>query len=214
VDKRVRTLRLLTRSENPAFEELCASFLREADALSACHFARALERDLTLKELTRLLGTLRDEALAETLVASARIWKRDRVLRPAAHAAADDDRRHFLGLLVTISDRDEVLRLLAERHPGKDAEKLLVDFATSLDLSDPDAAPTLDETTRLVLRRVLEGCSESRLLERLADDFDADDVRAAAPDLRALEGALRGSSLFGPLCPRPRRVEVLQASSV
>jgi hypothetical protein len=211
--KRVRTLKMLKRSESPFFEEMATLFLRDADALSACKFVEEVEPELTIPELEGLLRPHLDPDLASTLLATARHWRRDRWLRPLAHGA-DADRRHFLGLLLTIGDREGMLKLLAERYPGKDVAKLLVDWMTSLDVPDADAAPTMDETTRVVLRHILEGSSKEGLLERLADDFDPADVRELAPELHQLESAIRSSSLYGPLCPRSRHVAGLAASSI
>ena len=212
--KRILTLRLLKRSDNPAFEEMAALFLRTADALSTCQFVAEMERDLPLSDLAALLGPHVDADLTRTLLATARTWKRDRWVRPLVHASRDADRTHFLGLLLTIGDRDGILKLLGERYPGRDVAKLLVDWTTSLDIHDGDVAPALDETTRLVLRHVLEGRSGGALLERLADDFDAEDVRALAPDLQELEGAIRRSFMFGPLCPRAGQTSGLVSSSI
>jgi hypothetical protein len=106
--------------------------------------------------------------------------------------------RFLLALLLLVPDRKLIDTLLAAEYPDQAPEEFIM--ASAKEMSGLDTIGIeLDELNSLLFRCLLEGLDEEGTLERLAVEYDADDVRQQRDSVLIQRRRIAGSELFAPL---------------
>ncbi len=113
--------------------------------------------------------------------------------------------RFLLALLMNVSRRSEVLRLVAERYPGERPAALVAMWVRELAAtrlpgeSGSVLGLELGDAELAVFEQLLAGLDVAAIGARLREEFDPADVDAALPGIDELCAAFRRSLLFRPL---------------
>jgi hypothetical protein len=199
-------LELLARIEHPERLELFDAAVRDAPPATAFVLLEAAAGFLASKEECAELASR--VAAAHPVLASVihdYVAERRRQLHVASLRTRVRSAPHrlLLALLLTVPSRDGVLRLVQEEKPGAPPLDTLMDWIQGLtgELAS-GASSGLDASELRVLRHVLAGASDARVVEALGSEYDATDVETQAPKVVAMCQAFRNSDLFRPLFAR------------
>jgi hypothetical protein len=97
------------------------------------------------------------------------------------------DHRFFLAMLLVLPERTLILDAIARRYPDGDPVTRIVGWIEDLADALGGVGATIDHSS-IVLAEMLRGHAGDRLLARLDEDFDIEDVR---DDIVLLEQQLR-----------------------
>ena len=143
----------------------------------------------------------RHPAVAEVLEAAVAELRRQALIVQRRKALRSPDHRFLLALLLNVDSRDEIIRLVRDRTPGRDPVDQIVQWVAEMSPTADAASPedhamsySLGEIELRVFRGLLEQRSVEEIITALKDDFD--DVEGQQQQLRALCTALQHSALF------------------
>ena len=152
-----------------------------------------------LKKARRRHGTLVDllPPVFEEQERQLNIIKRRQYITSVEH-------RFFLALLLNAPGRAEVLDLVKQRFPEKEAADTIVGWVEELSTtkvwgsreSNVLGLDDVDDVTLWALRGLLEGLSEAQIEDALVDGFSAEEASSLKSELPGLCHAIRTSILF------------------
>lgn len=156
------------------------------DFMSAQRFDRPL-----LEEVYEQAKEVHGEALE--LVWRSLELARVRSLLAAIETGKDARHRLLLFLLLFMPDKAAMVSFLEREHPGKDASRLLRQW-----LLEARGAFGFERDTlsTFLLEGLLDELTEEELLERLGEEFDAQDVDDLRGDIRRVCHEILGQPLF------------------
>jgi hypothetical protein len=208
-----RVLELLEavfRSRLDDRETIAVELLETADlhtsvlVLDKLHFIARPE----LERLSEVVCRRYPWAAAHVRAAVAEL-RRQRLITSRRNAAHDPEHRYLLALLLNLDERDDILRFVAQRVPGRDPVEQIVRWVAELsslgeggESDEPSAGYAFGEVELEIFRHLLEERSVDEILAALAQKYD--EVADQALSVRSLCEAMQNSAMFRQLLRRPR----------
>ena len=202
-----RLLQLFAVAHDCGFPEraqLVAEFLESADLHSAVLLLERLAF-VAPDQFDAMLALLRkrDPESAATLAAAFGEVRRQQLVTQWRRQVHAPEHRFLLALLLNVSGRDEILRLVSERVPMRDPIDQVITWLG--EMSPPDQAGEarnplsyhLGGVELRILRHLLARQSVEEIIASLDAEFD--DVGSQIDDIRALCAALPRALLLEPL---------------
>ena len=187
--KKVETVELLLRMKHPEADKFIGELIDASDFQTTYSVLKTTFAFLCHRELEELLGLARSRDRFDALLDRARAkhgapaelllpvfeeeWLQNDISRRRAEIKGEDH-RFFLALLLNVPNRREVLRLIKERFPDKNAPELIIDWVRELLAtrtfgsreSNVLGLENFDETHLLVLKGLLEGLTPAEIKTR------------------------------------------------
>lgn len=209
--RQLQALAALAKLRHPELHGLIVSTLRAADASSFVQLALGVQSHLkTRAAFVAVLEAAREQhgELVDALLAAGAEETRQRAIIGLRGKLQSSEQRFFLALLLLFASAPEIFALVRSRYPERAPEDVVVDWIREIaELADPDAPARkvldidLSGSMLDVMRLMLGGRPFDEVLQRLGEEYEADDIQAQHDELRAMQEALRGS-LFGPVFTR------------
>lgn len=196
-------VRMLRRTDPGRALELASLAIPAADPHSAFRLLEACySRTSDFEELLQRAAPHHPD-LVEAYPRYARQLDRTLCLNTLRSTLQGAEHRFLLAMLLTVPSRKEALALVAKSYPGADPRDTFVRWLTELaalpsssNPNHPLAGIQLDETALILVRHLLDGCTDGEALGRLSQEFDADEVSSQLGELQQLLDALRASPMF------------------
>jgi hypothetical protein len=206
--KRRQTLTLLSKIAPDKLSERAREVIAEADSFGAYMLMDHMRRLLpTVGLMKEFLDSIRPphEELARRFAVRSENTSRETYISRRRSIVRDSDHRFFLAVLLNAPTRASALDLIARCYPDRSPVDSVVEWLKQLAATSPDGGDAnplglkLDDVALRVLRYLLEGATDADVIERLRDEYDADDVASQTEDVLRLGRALRRQPLLQPL---------------
>jgi len=187
--RKVQTVSLLLRMKHRQADTLIGELVESSDFHTAYAVLEQAFEFLCHRELEEILELSRSRDRFEALLGRARVkhgeladlllpvfeerWRQAEITRRRAEIKSEDH-RFFLALLLNVSERTEVLRLVKEKFPDNDAVELVVGWVRELSATrtfgskEPNVLGIgeLDDRHLFVFRGLLEGLTVEEMKVR------------------------------------------------
>jgi hypothetical protein len=204
--KKVQTVSLLLRMKHPEADRFVGELVESSDFQTAYTVLEQAFRFLCHRELEEILGMSRSNDRFLALLDRARSrhgeladlllpvfeeeWRQADISRRRAEIKGEDH-RFFLALLLNLSERDTVLRLVQERFSNQDAVELVVAWVKELSATqifgsrEPSVLGVgqLDDRQLAVFKGLLEGLTVEEIKTRWASEPRTANVDSLVEDL-------------------------------
>jgi hypothetical protein len=198
VTRWLQALSLLMRTRDPDYERCAAELLDRSDMHTAYRVLEHAYRRLDdLQRVAPLLEAARRRhgAAAEDLIAALDDQRRRQKLFSLRTVAQDQGARFFLAVMMSLRGRSAIFAAIEARYPGEDPRAKVIAWARALSGVDRIGVDLDDDLHGILFEALLDGIAEPELFERLETVFDAADVEAQAPEIRAAAARMRRTAL-------------------
>jgi hypothetical protein len=208
VRKRIQTLGLLLRIQEPSFDVLARDWIREADADTATHMMLGLMPQMEpYTRFRALLESVRPNhpELVSVMLDVEAEQRRERNIILRRMQIKDPEHRFLLALLLNVPTRRQILDLVQAAFPDRKPIDTVLDWIRTLartKLAGTDeslVSVELDDGALDVLRHMLSGANDAQVLEGLAKEYSKEEVDRMREIVLELCAAFRESLLFKPL---------------
>lgn len=200
--RKKEVLSALGRVSPERYAHVLTERLRGADLSSAFFllntaFWELLKRADLFAEVREAAADLFGERLTKFFL----VWNgmlRERHLTNMRKKVTDPELRVFLALLLNVPSGAEIRRLVAERHPGKDADVLITSYVREIGAL-ANLGFELDDIQRDVFALAVRGLALPDMLVELKRSYDDDDVERSAARIEHFVATVRAQPLIHPL---------------
>jgi hypothetical protein len=207
--KKVDTVELLLRMKHPDADNIIGELIDSSDFQTTYSVLKAAFGFLCHRELEELFGVGRSRERFDRLLERARTrhgelaelllpvfdeeWRQNDISRRRAEIKGEDH-RFFLALLLNVPNRKDVLRLVQERFPERNAVELIVEWVRQLAATnvfgsrEPNVLniENFDDTHLRVFRGLLEGLNVEEIRTRMFGGQRQDPLAEIAAELKGL----------------------------
>jgi len=215
--KKAQTVALLLRMKHADADTLIGKMIDVSDFQTAYTVLEQAFHFLCHRELEEIIGVSRSHDRFQTLLERARRrhgeladlllpvfeegWRQTEITRRRTEIKSPDH-RFFLALLLNVPERSSLLRLVQERFPTQDSVEVVMGWIRELSATrifgsrEPNVLgiADLDDLHLLVIRALLEGCSEEEIAARVAADPER--LAGASSSLASVIDQLRNLPFF------------------
>ena len=197
--RRLQCLALLAGIGSADYEDAGVDTIRNASAYTGwCVLLQAVPLHNREKvDLARLVATMREchGSWADKLMPCL-VRAEQRYILASRHPAVENsDHRFFLNALGCVRERDGILRLIAERIPGRDPRDTVMEWVSALSGTDL-VGIEFNELNTAIFRHLLDGVSPDDIPARLAESYDPDDIESQRSGLARHIDRIRHAELF------------------
>ena len=201
VHRRLEGLGVLHELDPARYETAAAELVATSDFYLVYRVARQhlsviedLDRTRSLLEHARARHGTRVDRLGPVFEELVRIS----TLRARRELMTGIDHRFFLALLLNLPTRNAICDAIEARYPDRDPLELVTRW--TLDLADAlTGTPADSDHAAAVIAELFRGFEGDRLVARLKEEYDDDDVDRSIPAILEIERSLRRAPILRPL---------------
>ena len=215
--RKAQTVALLLRMKHPEADTFIGKLIDVSDFQTAYTVLEQAFHFLCHRELEELIGVSRSQDRFQALLERARSrhgeladlllpvfeegWRQSEITQRRTEIKSLDH-RFFLALLLNVPERLSLLRLVKERFPDRDPIEVVMSWIRELSATrisgsrEPNVLgiADFDDLHLLVIRALLEGCSEEEITARATTDSQR--LASSPASLASVIDQLRDLPLF------------------
>ena len=203
--RKAQILQFLLRKREPGWQPIAEELIaRSSPSIAWDLLWRAADATARWSEIASLIEVARRshgaafEELADAL--------HERVRRHEVYRLREQTKepngRFLLALAGSLPDRESIFAVIRGRHPHEDPRELAMGWMESISGVERIGVDLSNDLNHGVVRAMLDGCSAQEIRARLAETFDADELRAQADVIDKHARRIR-STLLAPLLKEP-----------
>jgi hypothetical protein len=199
--KKLQLLQLLRTMDSVDYEPVAELCLEEADPVEMYFILREIvlhcKHESVMERLELLASKRHPKAMAQ-LLPVLREELRTAIIVELRQAVMESELRFFLALLLNLSDRQSIIRLIKERVPSADVNQVMISWCRRLPQKAFDKIE-IDDLVGRILECLLQDLAAPAILEQLRSEYGDTDQEDVGHGIAVICDKLRSTALLAPL---------------